>query len=62
MGDKIIITNIEVIQGGLLQIDIFNENTNIGDRIFVEPSYLFSKIGMALRKNHEQYKNERKGV
>jgi hypothetical protein len=59
MGDKFVITDIEVIQDGLFQIDIKNENTNKSNRLFVEPSQLFSMIGAAMQKNFNKYCEDR---
>lgn len=52
MGDEILIVNIAVIQGGLLQIDFENVTQNKTDRCFAQPGDFFKMIGDAMQKNH----------
>jgi len=51
MGPEIIIYAIEVIQGGVLQIDFRNEETNECYRCFCEPKAFFGILGEAMQKN-----------
>lgn len=57
MGDHIIFKSIEVIQGGLLQIDLWNETENKHIRFFAEADEFFSKFGKAMQKNHKEFIN-----
>ena len=50
MGEEILIEAIEIIQGGLLQIDFRNTETNKCDRCFIEPVKFFGMLGKALQK------------
>ena len=51
MGEEILIEAIEIIQGGLLQIDFRNTETNECDRCFIEPEKFFAMLGKALQKS-----------
>ena len=55
MGDEIIIVAIEIIQGGLIQIDLKNETKNEHYRAFVEPKDFFSMLGNAMQKNSDDF-------
>ena len=55
MGDDIEIRAIEVIQGGLLQIDFFNTTTDKGYRCFAEPGAFFAMLGAAMQKEHDDW-------
>ncbi len=52
MGDKIIIESIEIIQGGLIQIYLYNETINKHEIAFCEPNKFFNLIGESMQKNH----------
>jgi len=54
MGEEIVITAIEVIQNGLLQIDFRNQETKDIFRAFCEPEAFFGMIGKSMQKNFEQ--------
>jgi hypothetical protein len=66
MGDDIRLEAIEVIQGGLLQIDFRNATTGQCYRLFAEPLDFFTKLGTTMSRNMiewsfaEQAKRERK--
>ena len=60
MGDEVIIKKIEVIQGGLFQIDTQNLKDNKCQRIFIDPYKLFTMIGQAMQNNHIDYLNKNK--
>lgn len=55
MGDEIVIKTVEVIQGGLLQIDLRNETNGEWYRVFAEPRTFFAMIGEAMGKNCDDY-------
>ena len=55
MGDEIILKAIEVIQDGLLQIDLWNETERKEIRFFAEPKEFFNMLGNAMQKNFKQY-------
>ena len=55
MGDEIVIRAIEVIQGGLLQIDFLNTVTEEGFRCFADPNEFFGMLGAAMQKNVEEW-------
>ncbi len=48
MGDDIEFKKVEVIQGGLLQIDIFDKSLGKGFRCFVDPVTFFSQLGISM--------------
>ena len=55
MNNRVIIEQIEVIQGGIFQIDIYRipkiSEEEKRERIFIEPADLFGMIGKAIQKN-----------
>lgn len=51
MGDEIIIENIEIIQGGVIQIDFYNKDKNKHDRAFCDPEEFWGFIGKSMQKN-----------
>jgi len=51
MGDEIVIMKIEVIQGGILQIDFLNTATNKSERCFIDPYNFFNMLGNAMQDN-----------
>jgi hypothetical protein len=55
MGDEIIIVAIEIIYGGLIQIDLKNETKNEHYRAFIEPKDFFSMFGNAMQKNSDDF-------
>lgn len=55
MGDEILIIAIEVIRGGLLQIDFKNTDTGEQWRCFAEPGEHFRMLGDAMQKNVDQW-------
>ena len=55
MGDEIIIVAIEIIYGGLIQIDLKNETKNEHYRAFIEPKDFFSMFGNAMQKNRDDF-------
>ena len=61
MGDKIRVIDIQVIQGGLFQIDLMNDTTQEAIRFFAEPYDLFQRVGNALQLSHNSYLKDRFG-
>lgn len=56
MGDEVNLVAIEVIQGGLLQLDFLPETKDAkGFRVFVEPVQFFAKLGEAWQDNREAW-------
>lgn len=55
MGDEIIIMAIDIIYGGLIQIDLKNETKNEHYRVFVDPKDFFSMLGNAMQKNSDDF-------
>lgn len=55
MGDVFDLIDVQVIQGGLIQLDIKNLKTMQGARMFVNPSVLFSKIGKSMESNMDEW-------
>jgi hypothetical protein len=55
MGDHIELMAIEVIQDGLIMIDLKNETTNQWERVFVSPDKFFGMLGKAMQSNYDAY-------
>ncbi len=55
MGDKIEVKDVQVIQGGLLQIDAYCEEKNEHYRIFANPDKFFTLLGQSMFKNFEEH-------
>ena len=58
MGPEIVIERIEIIQGGLLQIDFLNKETKGIFRCFADPDVFFGMIGKAMQGNVEKWNEE----
>lgn len=54
MGDEITIYAIEVVQNGLIQIDLRNEETGECFRTFCEPNRFFNMLGETMQNNFNQ--------
>ena len=61
MGERIEITAIQIIQNGLIQMDIFYTEQKKGDRIFCNPDIFFEMIGKSMHDNWSAWckENER---
>ncbi len=57
MGDLFDLVDIQVIQGGLIQLDLKNYKTNQSIRTFLDPKELFSKIGESMSRNMDEWLN-----
>lgn len=55
MGDDIELRAVEVIQDGLLQMDLWNNTKHEGYRVFINPADLFSMIGKSMQNNHDAF-------
>lgn len=55
MGDKITLKGVEVIQGGILQLDFKNEETGKIDRCFVTAQTFFQMMGASMQNAHIEY-------
>jgi hypothetical protein len=55
VGDEIMFESIEIIQGGLIQIDIKNVTKNTTERCFMQPSELFKLFGDAMQRSHDKW-------
>lgn len=55
MGDLFVLTNLQLVQGGLLQFDILNEKTHTGYRMFVEGDVFFKMLGGAMNSASTQW-------
>jgi len=55
MGDLFIITNLQIVQGGLLQFDILNEKTHTGYRMFIEGDKFFGMLGNAMNSASREW-------
>jgi len=53
MGEEITLTNLQVIQDGLLLMDFKNKQTNEGFRVFVEPQDFFGRLAKSMQGNHD---------
>ena len=58
MGDRIEMTAIEVIQGGLLQIDFYNVDKKWHERCFCQPDKFFGMLGKAMQANHSAWEKQ----
>ena len=54
MGDEIIIVAIEILYGGLIQIDFKNTETGQTFRAFCDPKIFFWMIGESMQKRYEE--------
>lgn len=54
MGDDIEIVNVEIIYGGLIQIDFVNNTENKGMHAFCNPADFFRMIGESMQKNYNE--------
>lgn len=55
MGDKITLKGVEVIQGGILQLDFKNEESGKMDRCFVSAQDFFKMLGNSMNNNHIEH-------
>ena len=55
MGDEIKIKDIEIIQGGLIQIDFQNMKTKETYRSFCEPSTFFGMLGSSMQLHYMSF-------
>ena len=55
MGDEIVIKDIEIIQGGLIQIDFQNMKTKETYRSFCEPSTFFGMLGSSMQLHYTSF-------
>lgn len=55
MGNEITLIGVEVIQGGLLQLDFRNEETKKVDRCFVTAQRFFQMMGDSMQNAHIEY-------
>lgn len=55
MGDDIIVKDVQLIQGGLLQIDFMNMKTGENYRAFSEGKEFFSLLGSSMASNSERW-------
>lgn len=55
MGDSYEIISIEILYGGLLQIDLYCKELDSNIRVFAEPKDFFSKLGEASQKSRDLY-------
>lgn len=55
MGD-LELTEMEVIQDGLIQMDFRDKTTEQWTRCYVDPVRFFSLLGKSMEKNHKQFK------
>lgn len=58
MGEEVIIIAIEVLQGGLFQIDTEHSDSGKRDRIFIDGNDLFRMIGGAMQHNQRKWLRE----
>ena len=58
MGDDIEIKMIEIIQGGLVQIDFYNNSQKKWDRAFCDPDKFFRMIGNSMQKSMKKWELE----
>ena len=52
MGDDIEISDIQIIQDGLFQIDFYNKSKDEHYRAFCDPDKFFKMIGDSMQDNH----------
>jgi len=55
MGDEIKIESIEIIQGGLVQIDFYNLTQDKTDRAFCDPGVFFKMIGNSMQQSMKRW-------
>lgn len=58
MGDEIKLLGVLVIQGGVLQIDFYNETEKKGYRCFCDAKVFFEKLGYAMEVNHIEWQEK----
>lgn len=58
MGDDIEVREIEVINGGTLQVDLWNVTKNHGIRFFADPEQFLNAIGKAMSEARKQFKTD----
>jgi hypothetical protein len=60
MGDLVEIIGVEVIQGGVLQLDLLLVEEDKPMRVFCTGKDFFHKFGEAMEKLHLYYQSQRK--
>jgi len=58
MGDEIEVKNIEIIQGGLVQIDFYNATQDKIDRAFCDPDVFFAMIGKSMQAGAKKWNED----
>lgn len=58
MGEEITLQDVQIIQGGTLQIDIYFEEQKKGGRFFCDPNEFFRKLGMSMQKNADKWNED----
>ena len=53
MGDKIVISKVELLYGRLFQIDLHNESKDEGYRVFADKEDLYNMLNSAIEKGGE---------
>lgn len=54
MGDEIIVKDVQLIQGGLLQIDLMNMDTNESFRVISEGKIIFGLLADSMANASEE--------
>ena len=55
MGDDIELRCVEIVNGGILQIDLFNVTKGEGYRCFADPQRFFKFLGESLKANNAEW-------
>ena len=55
MGENILFQRVEIIQGGLLQIDFRLEEQEITERMFINAKDFFSQLGESMSKSADKW-------
>lgn len=58
MGDLFDLIDVQVIQGGLLQLDVKNMKTNQSIRMFINPLVFFKKLGESMERTSHEWLDE----
>ena len=53
--EEVILKELQVIQGGVLQFDIYYTEQKKWTRFFVEPSDFFSRLGISMQNNCAEF-------
>ena len=59
MGDDIEILAVELLYGGLLQVDFRCKDSDSKQRLFIEPGILFSAISEGVKEQFDREMNRR---